>query len=81
MSLNRAIKFINQASVDDELRTKLNTAVDNNARKSILKDYDLLFNYPEFEDAYNNMLCNCQTEDQASDLQNFKLWWDYLSNS
>ncbi len=81
MSLNGAIKFINQTRVDDELRTKLNIAADNNARNAVLKDYELTFNYSEFEDAYNNMLCNCQTDDQASDLQNFKLWWDYLTNS
>ena len=78
MSLQNAINFIKQAKKDDQLRTALNTAADNTEREEILKKYDLQFNYAEFEDAFNSMLASCQFEEQAADLQNCKLWWDFL---
>ncbi len=78
MSLNNAIKFIDEARRNSDLRTKLNTAADNATREEILHELDLVFNYAEFEDAYNSMLANCQFEEQADDLKNFKLWWDFL---
>ena len=81
MSLQNAINFINQARRDDQLRTALNTAASNTEREEILKEYNLQFNYAEFEDAFNSMHGNCQFEEQAADLQNFKLWWDFLLQS
>ncbi len=78
MSLNNAQKFINEARNNSDLRTKLNTAPDNTTREEILHELNMVFNYAEFEDAYNNMLGNCQFEEQADDLKNFKLWWDFL---
>lgn len=78
MTMKAAIAFIKQARVDNELRKQLNIADNQAERENYLQDMGLVFNYAEFEDAYNNMLSSCQTEDEASVLQEFKMWWDFL---
>lgn len=81
MSRQNAIDFIKLARTDKDLRSRFNKAADNAERRAILQEIDLEFNYPEFEDAFNNMLGNCQIEEQADDLRNFKLWYDYITNT
>lgn len=81
MTMDGAVKFINRARADEKLRKKLNIANDNSERKAILTEEGLNFNFAEFEDAFNSMHGNCQTADEAMDLKEIKLWWDFLLQS
>ena len=77
MSIGDAKKFIQTAVTDTHLRNSMNAAKSLNKIDVVLKDYGFAFTYPEFDEAYRNLLVQCQSEEQAMHLNEIKLWWDF----
>ena len=76
MSIGNAKTFIKSAMGDKALRDAINAASSNEELESILKERKIPFSYAEFDEAYHNMLTECQFEEQADQLKEFKMWWD-----
>ncbi|MCG6185767.1 MULTISPECIES: hypothetical protein [Maribellus] len=70
MALGKAIKFVKQIGVDNELRK---SCYKYNSKEELLKKLD--FNEGEFEDAINMELVKCQTYEQAERFQQLKMWF------
>ena len=81
MSIANAKSFIKRGMTDPELRKALNRASNLNELNRILTEQDLRFSFPEFTEAYTNTLVQCQFEDDANQLKEFKMWWELLSMS
>jgi hypothetical protein len=80
MTIGKAKTFIRRAMTDSEMRSRLNAAPSIQVRDDILAAENLLFSPAEFEDAYRHQLTECQNEETAGELKEFKLWWDYLAS-
>lgn len=78
MTIGKAMKFIDKGQADRELRDALNRTTSIQQLHRVLAERDLSFSAFDFEEAYNNRLVNCQTSEQASQLQSFKQWWETL---
>ncbi len=79
MSIHHAKKFITVGMEDAQLRERLNSAATMTELLAITGEYGVSFTPGEFEDACNNLLVQCQFEEQADQLKEFKMWWDLLS--
>jgi hypothetical protein len=79
MTVKNAMKFIDEGQVDPDLRKKLYKANSYNEMYKILSDMNLSFSPAQFEEAYTNRLVNCQHEDFAEQLKEFKMWWVMLN--
>lgn len=78
MSIGNAKKFIRKAMDDKKIRSRINAAGGSNERAAVLEDLGLGFTYPEFDDAFNNLLTQCQREGDAELLREFRMWWDMV---
>ena len=76
MSSGNARTFIKSAMSDKTLRAAVNAASSSDELDIILKHHKIPFTYAEFDDAYHNLLTECQFEEQAEELKEFKMWWD-----
>jgi hypothetical protein len=70
---------ISRGLVDHSLRNALNSLTSIEMINRHLVEENLLFSTPEFEDAYNFSLTQCQFEDQADRLAEFRMWWELLN--
>lgn len=78
MSIHNAKKFITVGLEDVQLRNRLNSAATMMELAVITGEYGMSFTPGEFEEAFSNRLVQCQFEEQAVQLKEFKLWWDLL---
>lgn len=78
MTIGNALKFIKKGLVDDPLRKRLNNASGLPELEQVLSENGLVFSAHEFDEAFNSRLVQCQEEEDASQLREFKLWWDFL---
>lgn len=78
MSIGEAKAFIRRGMRDTDLRNRLNSSAVPADMLAILEREHLVFTYPEFDEAYNNFLTQCQEEEQADQLKEFKMWWDLV---
>lgn len=78
MTINDALLFIKRGMEDKLFRDRLNKTSDTSEIQGILSDQNYNFSYSEFEDAFNKSLTECQAEDNANRLKEFKVWWDLL---
>ena len=76
MSIANAKKFVRTAMTDKTVRDAVNSASNFEEVQSTLAERNLEFTYPEFDEAYHNLLTQCQEEEQADQLKEFKMWWD-----
>lgn len=79
MTIGNAMKFIRSGMVDKDLRQRLNRAGSLERIETVLSEASLTFSNPEFEEAYYHLLTLCQFEEQAEQLNAFRLWWGMLS--
>ena len=79
MTVANALVFIERALEDRELRELLNAAPDAQTLDCILVDENISFSAGEFDEAYHHRLTKCQAEEEANQLNGFKMWWDLLS--
>lgn len=78
MSIANARSFIKRGMADSELRSRLNRTSSLPQLNRVLAEQNLVFSFSEFNDAYANTLIQCQFEDDANQLKQFKMWWDLL---
>jgi hypothetical protein len=78
MSSDNARKFIVRGMGDAALRASLNCADTAEELHQALGEAGLRFSPAEFEQAFNNQLIQCQFEEQADQLKEFRTWWDAL---
>lgn len=78
MTIASAKTFIRTGMTDHELRRQLNQTADIKGLKKVLSEKEYSFSVHEFEEAFNTILFQCQFEEDAQRLSEFKLWWDFL---
>lgn len=78
MSIHNAKKFIVRGMAEPSLRDRLNDAATIDGLNRTLTQQGLSFTPGEFEEAYSNRLTQCQFEEQADQLREFRMWWDLL---
>jgi hypothetical protein len=69
MSIQNAIKTLKKIQSDAEFRKSLFQWRSADETLAFLAENQLSFSPEEFEDAYRNLLVNCQLEDQADQLK------------
>lgn len=79
MTIGNAIKFIKMGLYDSKLRNSLNSASSLSELHNILENEKLIFSVDDFDEAFHHSLSQCQEEEQAEQLKEFKLWWELLS--
>lgn len=78
MSIGDAKKFILRGMSDTALRDQLNEAKFEEQLAEVLAQYQLKFTFAEFDEAFSNLLTRCQFEEQAEELSEFRMWWEFL---
>lgn len=81
MTVANAQKFIKQGLGDRELRDRLNSASDLSELQKILEDENLGFSPNEFDEAFYNVLTECQSTEAADQVKEFKMWWEFLGQT
>jgi hypothetical protein len=81
MTVQNAQRFIRRASGDRELRGRLNGASSMSEVHEILEDEGLGFSSDQFIEAYLNLLKECQTQEEADHVKEFRSWWEFLSSA
>jgi hypothetical protein len=75
MTIGKAKEFIKRGMYDSDLRARLLEAKDSASLTSALGKEDLLFSDHDFDEAFHNLLTQCQLREQADQLKEFRLWW------
>jgi len=78
MSIVVARKFIERALVDEAFVVALNDVSTREEVQTLLAQEGLVFSYGHFDEAFHNLLTQCQHIGQAELLQEIKMWWDFL---
>ena len=78
MTVAIAKKFIKRGLGDSELRARLNGASDIVELQQILEDENLGFSPDNFDEAFYEMLTECQTMEAADQTKEFRVWWELL---
>ena len=78
MTIKNALTFIKRGQEDRTLRSRLNTANSPDELNEILTTEKLIFSAHDFDEAYHHRLTQCQEEEEADQLKEFKMWWDLL---
>ena len=78
MPMTDAINFLHDVLTNDLLRDSLNKAPSHQEIITILRNFSYEFTRFEMDDAYRNLLLNCQNEEQAQLIKEIKQWWDLL---
>lgn len=79
MTIGNAMAFIKRGMTDSKLRKRLYAASSIEMRDDILADEHLMFSQDEFEEAFRNRLTLCQQAEDADQLNEFKMWWQMLT--
>jgi hypothetical protein len=79
MTIGNALTFINRGQEDSALRSRLNKANSPDELVEILAAEKLTFSAHDFDEAYHHQLTQCQEEEDANQLKEFKMWWELLS--
>ena len=81
MTIGNALNFIKRGIHDNELRRGLNHAPSASELQVLLENESLPFSSHEFEEAFSHLLTQCQEAEEAEVLNEFGMWWRYLSQS
>lgn len=75
MTIAHAKQFIRRGMQDVQLRDRLMVSSGWTALTDVLKKEGLIFSAHDFDEAFHNLLTQCQDEGQADQLREFKMWW------
>ena len=78
MTIKNALTFIKRGQEDRTLRSRLNAAASADELSEILTSEKLEFSAHDFDEAYHHQLTQCQEEEEAEQLKEFRMWWDLL---
>ena len=81
MSIAHAKRFIHRVLAEADLVDRINDAPDEPTVRDILAHEGFEFNANDFDEAFHNLLTQCQWEDQADCLQGVRMWWEFLGAS
>ena len=81
MTIGNALNFIERGLHDSGLRRQLNAASDVAECQKVLDKEELTFSAHDFDEAFHHRLTQCQEEEEADQLREFKMWWELLSAS
>ena len=81
MTIGNAMKFIERGLADSALRYRLNSATDPSELENVLSAEKLTFSTHDLDEAFNHRLTQCQEEDEANQINEFKSWWNLLTQS
>ncbi|MBU1054006.1 MAG: hypothetical protein KKC46_09275 [Proteobacteria bacterium] len=81
MTIGNALTFIERGLKDSALRNRLNSATNPSELQNALGDEKLEFSAHDFDEAFHHRLTQCQEEEDADQIKEFKLWWYLLSRS
>jgi hypothetical protein len=81
MTIGNALNFIERGLHDSGLRRLLNLASNTDECQKVLAAEKLTFSAHDFDEAYHHRLTQCQEEEEADQLKEFKMWWDLVSAS
>ncbi len=81
MTIGDALTFIDRGFSDSGLRKRLNAAASACAREKVLAEENLSFTVHDFDEAYHHRLTQCQEEEDADQLKEFRMWWALLSQT
>jgi predicted ribosomally synthesized peptide with nif11-like leader len=74
-------KFVHRVMNDPELRMKLNKAESREERDAILQEAGFSFTAEEFDEGVRAIDVTLQSTDDATKLNDVKIWWDMLNQS
>lgn len=75
MTIGKAKQFIQRGMLDSDLRARVLASSDGAPMKTVLVEEDLIFSDHDFDEAFHNLLTQCQSQDQADQLREFRMWW------
>ncbi len=79
MTTKNALTFIKRGQTEKSLRSRLNKAATLDELTGILTAEKLVFSAADLDEAYHHRLTQCQEEKEASQLKDFKMWWELLN--
>lgn len=80
MAIASVIKFYELFKKSKELIKTLESAPNLIERQSILEKENLYFSEHELDEAYRNMLVNCQFEENVYEIKEWYFWWKMLNS-
>lgn len=81
MTIGNALGFIERGLNDSELRKRLNAAGSPKECEDVLSEENLTFSSHDFDEAFHHRLTQCQAEEEADRIKEFRMWWDLLLTS
>lgn len=75
MSLNNALKFISRVDTDVDFRKSCYQYKSQLHLLTMLKEHDMGCTYDEILDAFNVLLLQCKTYEQAGRVNEIKAWF------
>jgi len=81
MTIGNALGFIERGLHDAALRKRLNAASTAAECENVLGDENLKFSPHDFDEAFHHRLTECQEEEEADQIREFKMWWELLMGS
>jgi hypothetical protein len=81
MTIGNALGFIDRGLLEMDLRKRLNMASTTIECEKVLREENLEFSSHDFDEAFRRRLTQCQEEDEADQIKEFKVWWDLLLGS
>ena len=76
MTISNAKTFIRRGMQESTLRDEVNRASTAAALSALMEREGLVFSDHDFDEAFHNLLVQCQERQQADQLREFKMWWD-----
>ncbi len=76
MTIGNAKEFIKRCMQDRDLRSRLLAASDDASLQAVLAGEGLVFSDHDFDEAFHNLLFQCQYEEQADQLREFRMFWE-----
>lgn len=81
MTIQNARRFILRGVGDSDLRGRLNGASSLSELHQILGDEGLGFSTDQFKGAFLGLLAECQTQEAADHVKEFRSWWEFLCST
>ena len=81
MTIGNALAFIERGLRDSALRNRLNSVSNAAELQNVLDDEKLMFSAHDLDEAFNHRLIQCQEEEEADQIKEFKMWWSLLSQN
>ncbi len=81
MTIGNALSFIERGIHDTQLRRRLNGTSGVVECEKVLGEENLVFSAHDFDEAFHHRLTQCQEEEEADRIKEFRMWWDLLTQS